>query len=77
MVLTKPIHVLPMIVVSSLHMVYMAHFFLVQGVILSLTSSHGMHYNVLKSLFVAMQLIPNGMVIIAYSIATFSNCMLN
>ena len=36
-----------------------------------------MHYNVLKLLFVAVELTPNRTVIIAYSIATCSNCMLN
>ena len=36
-----------------------------------------MCYNVLKSLFVAMQLVLNCMVIVAFSIATFSNWTLN
>ena len=39
--------------------------------------SHSMHYNMLKSLFVSVQFVPNCMVIIACNIATFSYCTLN
>ena len=42
-----------------------------------LFQSHSMCYIVLKLLFTAVQLILNCTVIIAYIIATFSNCMLN